>query len=205
MLLDPPGRSSLWRLGVDGAPINVNDNALNCGNYTTQWSLNGGKCGECGDAWNEERPRQNDEGGLYGRGIIGQTYTAGQVVRMTVQITANHLGYFIFKLCPKQSAGELVTQECLNSHNLTVINGDNTGLRFLVDQEDPNQMFFYPVVQLPEDVNCENCVIQWTYVTGNSWGNCQPTPAGFLCGQQEWFVNCADVRILPAQRFNRRR
>lgn len=85
---------------------------------------------------------------------------------MTVKITANHLGYFIFKLCPKRSAGELVTQDCLNSHNLTVVNGDSTGLRFLVDQDEPGQEYFYPVVQLPENVSCENCVIQWTYVTG---------------------------------------
>lgn len=129
----------------------------------TQWSLNGGRCGECGDPWNYERPRPNEEGGYYGRGIIGQTYVSGQIVRMTVQITANHYGFFIFKLCPKQSAQELVTQDCFNSHNLTIINGDSTGLRYLVEEEVE---FHFPVIQLPDDISCENCVIQWTYVTG---------------------------------------
>lgn len=141
---------------------------------------------------------------------------------MTVAITANHFGYFTFKLCPKQSASELVTQDCLNNYNLTVVNGDGTGLRYLVDEET---VYHYPIVKLPDDVSCDNCVIQWTYVTGkrlnchlilsflncnsviqgNSWGNCDPTPAGFLCGPQEWFVNCADVKILPTLRFNRRK
>lgn len=31
-LLDPPGRSSMWRYGF-AVPTNVNDNGLNCGGF----------------------------------------------------------------------------------------------------------------------------------------------------------------------------
>lgn len=42
-------------------------------------SINQGRCGECGDEWSLPRPRANDEGGIYGTGIIGQTYAQASV------------------------------------------------------------------------------------------------------------------------------
>ena len=113
--------------------------------------INQGRCGECGDTYSTPRPRLNDEGGDYGTGIIAQTYTEGsvsrslhsepelcrnlwihifqqwQAVRTVVNITANHLGYFEFRLCPKQSAEELVTQECLDRYPLEVIDYPGQG------------------------------------------------------------------------------
>ena len=41
--------------------------------------VNKGRCGECGDMWSIPRPRPNDEGGLYGTGLIARNYTAGEV------------------------------------------------------------------------------------------------------------------------------
>jgi hypothetical protein len=41
--------------------------------------VNQGRCGECGDIWSDPRPRQNDEGGLYGTGTIGRVYEQGSV------------------------------------------------------------------------------------------------------------------------------
>ena len=41
--------------------------------------MNQGRCGECGDEWSIPRPRQNDEGGKYGKGIIARNYTQGDV------------------------------------------------------------------------------------------------------------------------------
>jgi len=42
MILDPPGRSSMWRFGYD-VPTNYNDNSLNCGGLPvcTQLIFNG--------------------------------------------------------------------------------------------------------------------------------------------------------------------
>ena len=47
----------------------------------TQWYVNSGKCGVCGDPWSQPPPRDNEAGGLYGKGIITRTYTPGQVIR----------------------------------------------------------------------------------------------------------------------------
>jgi hypothetical protein len=83
-----------------------------------------------------------------------------QWIRMTVQLTSNHLGYFEFRLCPKQSADQLVTQECLDRHLLTLTDGST---RFFVTSETG---LFFPVAQLPSDVVCDHCVLQWRYTAG---------------------------------------
>ena len=75
------------------------------------------------------------------------------------------MGWFEFKLCPKASAEELVTQECLDKHLLTL--GDGT-TRFPVDKNIVGVMYQIPV-QLPSDVICENCVLQWYYRGGNTF------------------------------------
>ena len=80
-------------------------------------------------------------------GLIVQS---SQAIRIAVQITANHFGYFEFRLCPKQSAEELVTQECLNRHPLEVIDypgqgNDVTveGTRFTIGSAEG---FYFPMV-----------------------------------------------------------
>jgi hypothetical protein len=47
--------------------------------FQTQHGQNGGKCGECGDAYHLKRPREQEGGGKYGRGIIAGRYSAGDV------------------------------------------------------------------------------------------------------------------------------
>lgn len=188
-ILDPPSRSSLWRLGFPGAPVNYNDNSLFCGGFGKQYnSVNKGRCGECGDEWSLPRPRSQEEGGPYYKGIIGQRYKAGSLVRMTVMLTAGHMGYFEFKLCPKNSSSALVTQECFDRYPLTLI-GNTTRLPV------GGSGWYDAMVWLPAGVTCNNCVIQWTYTTGNSWGTCPDGSGQLGCGNQETFRNCADVSI----------
>lgn len=188
-LLDPPGRSSMWRLGFP-TPKNYDDNGLNCGGRSAQYnSINQGRCGECGDEWSLARPRSNDEGGHYGTGTIGQTYKSGSYIRVSVELTSSHLGYFEFRLCPKVSAGELVTQECLNRHLLQLSNGST---RYQVT--DFTTTWHDMMVKLPSGVTCDNCVIQWYYTTGNSPTVCNGVANSVDCNQ-ETFVNCADVAI----------
>ncbi|GFY55021.1 chitin-binding type-4 domain-containing protein [Trichonephila inaurata madagascariensis] len=76
-LMEPPSRSSMWRHGYD-TPKNYDDDGLYCGGMHTQWKINGGKCGVCGDPWHLEVPRPNENGGKYGNGIIVRTYKPGQ-------------------------------------------------------------------------------------------------------------------------------
>lgn len=82
------------------------------------------------------------------------------MVRLTVNITANHKGYFEFRLCPKESAHELVTQECLDRHLLKLQDGTT---RYFIGTE---ATLYYPIVQLPDGVACENCVLQWWWSAG---------------------------------------
>lgn len=83
------------------------------------------------------------------------------MVRIEVELTQSHLGYFEFKLCPKKSASELVTQACFDGHLLKLSDGST---RYAIKSYGTG--YFYPMVQLPADVYCDNCVIQWTYKAG---------------------------------------
>ncbi|KAK4001909.1 uncharacterized protein LOC123471061 [Daphnia magna] len=188
-MLDPPSRSSMWRLGFQ-TPKNYDDNGLNCGGRSVQHnSINKGRCGECGDEWSLPRPRANDEGGLYGTGTIGQTYKTGSYVRVSVELTSSHLGYFEFRLCPKRSAEELVTQECLDNYLLRLSDGST---RYQVP--DYTATWYDMLVKLPDGLTCDHCVIQWYYTTGNSPGLCGDGTNSVDCNQES-FVNCADVAI----------
>ena len=98
--------------------------------FKVQYNLNHGRCGICGDAFSDPSPRPNEAGGKYGRGIIARTYSQGDVITVTVRITANHLGYFTFKLCPNDNVKKEVTQECLDKHVLKVRNTERLNFFF---------------------------------------------------------------------------
>ena len=44
-----------------------------------QYDTQGGKCGICGDAYDEPQPRTHEIGGPYYKGIIVRNYAVGQV------------------------------------------------------------------------------------------------------------------------------
>lgn len=89
-LIEPPGRSSAWRYGFQ-TPPNYNDHELYCGGFARQ-QKNGGKCGECGDAFDLPEPRPNEYGGKYGLGVIVKKYDAASVITIRIELTASHLG-----------------------------------------------------------------------------------------------------------------
>ncbi|CAG2226630.1 unnamed protein product [Mytilus edulis] len=110
-LISPPGRSTMWRYGYN-TPKNYNDNQLYCGGFNKKWAVNGGKCGVCGDPWNEAH--DNEAGGKYANGIVTGHFKSGQTIAVKVQVTATHLGYFEFRLCPRNS------YNCDNNHNCCI-------------------------------------------------------------------------------------
>lgn len=133
-LMDPPSRNSMWRFGFYN-PVDVYDNELWCGglkglpnidtdrnreiinSFTVQWELNGGKCGVCGDPWNEPKPRSHEIGGIFANGKLVRQYTTGQVIDIEIELTSNHKGYFEMRLCPL--IGNVVnaeTEECFNKY-----------------------------------------------------------------------------------------
>ncbi|CAG7710000.1 unnamed protein product [Allacma fusca] len=194
MLWDPAGRQSLWRFEefkkYDPEP-NFTDNQLFCGGFQHQWETQGGKCGICGDPFNEPSPRAHEGGGLYGKGIIAKTYKSGSKVNITINLTAAHLGYFELKLCPHNNPLVPATQECLDQYPLQLVDG--SGSRFV----PPNRAAHYVLhVQLPQGVTCQQCVLQWHYNTGNSWGTDPDGSSGMGRGAQEVFRSCADIQIV---------
>lgn len=138
-LLEPPGRSSLWRFGFD-APPNYNDNELYCGGYTNQWVTNEGKCGICGDPYEDHQPRANEAGGTYGLGIIARDYTVGQVIDIYVQLTTNHKGWFEFRLCPNNDIHKIATQ-VIYKHFLLFIESQNQVIWFIFKCVSMNIIF----------------------------------------------------------------
>ncbi|XP_071110324.1 uncharacterized protein [Haliotis cracherodii] len=185
-LVEPPSRSSMWRYGFDN-PTNYNDHELYCGGFQRQWGVNGGKCGVCGDPWDGKR--ENEAGGKYANGIIARKYKPGETITVNVDLTANHLGYFQFRLCPHNSPQTPVKQECLDRHLLRHTDGSD---RFSVTTACRG--IYSMAVVLPANVTCSQCVLQWRYNTGNSWG-CDGPTCCVGCGPQEQFYGCADVAI----------
>lgn len=89
-LIEPPSRSSAFRYGFQ-TPPNYNDHELYCGGFARQ-QRNGGKCGECGDAWDMPEPRPNEHGGKYGQGVVVRRYNPGSEFIIRVELTASHMG-----------------------------------------------------------------------------------------------------------------
>jgi len=186
-LINPPARGSAWRVGFN-TPRDVTDNEENCGGFATQWDINGGKCGICGDPWNGKK--ENETPGKYASGTIVANYTQGQAINVEVKITANHKGWFEFKLCENNDPSKDKTQECFDRHLLEFTSG---GTRMEIGQG--NKLFRYQV-KLPAGVTCQQCILQWHYNAGNSWGNNPSTGRGCVgCGPQETFMGCADIAI----------
>ncbi|KAH8059359.1 hypothetical protein JL722_5382 [Aureococcus anophagefferens] len=152
----------------------------------------------------------------YGQTAPQVEWVAGSTVDLQALVTAHHLGWFEFRLCPMDAMGEVLTQECLNEHCPALAEFDARGFngagvpwgtcctdyapadkgggacsdpehnddRWMVPDGSTDTYYDMRYV-LPAGVTCEHCVLQWTYVTGNSVDNFP-----------EVFRNCADVRIV---------
>lgn len=191
-MMDPPARNSMWRLGYSN-PTNYNDNEVFCGGFGVQFLRNKGKCGVCGDNWADDQPRPHEGGGRYGQGVIGRRYTTGQNISILIDVTTNHQGWFITKLCPVDNPDQIVTQECFDQHVLPIAGTNND--KYYIPKDTPKTAMLEYEVTLPVGVTCSQCVIQWTWKSGNTWGTCKNGTEGMGCGDQEMFRNCADIQI----------
>ncbi|XP_026839378.1 uncharacterized protein LOC26526448 [Drosophila erecta] len=192
-LIEPPSRASAWRFGFE-TPPDYNDHELYCGGLNRQWKTNGGKCGECGDAWDVPEPRPHEHGGHWGQGLIVRSYLPGSKITIRVELTASHMGYFEFRICSNPNA----KQACLDKNVLLILNGYPSQPR-----KSDLDIRFYPrngsctyeiLAQLP-DFTCEHCVLQWRYVAGNNWGMCSDGNGAVGCGPQEEFRSCSDIAL----------
>merc|ERR1712117_359284 len=128
-------------------------------------------------------------GGKYGAGVIVRNYQAGQTIRISVDVTANHKGYFMFRLCQNPSPGVPATESCFSQNVLKMVGGSD---KFYIGSGTGTQSV---QVQLPVGVTCTTCVLQWKYVAGNNWGTCPDGSGQVGCGPQEEFRACADISI----------
>ncbi|KAB0791041.1 hypothetical protein PPYR_02841 [Photinus pyralis] len=190
-LIEPPSRASAWRYGFD-TPHNYNDHELFCGGFTRQWQANGGKCGVCGDAWDSKLPRAHEYGGTYGQGVIVRQYNVGSAINLRVELTASHMGYFTFSVCPDYKNA---SQECLDKHILKTLRPQDglamSDIRFY--PRDGSRVYEMKY-RLPK-LSCSHCLLQWRYIAGNNWGACPNGTEQVGCGPQEEFRACADITI----------
>ncbi|XP_069120050.1 uncharacterized protein [Argopecten irradians] len=179
-MLDPPGRSSMWRVGFN-TPVNFDDNGLNCGYKEQPLDFFRGNCGVCGDPSDQE-PKQNEAGGKYATGIISKYYKMGEVIDIQIDITTNDGGFFEFRLCENNDVSKPITRSCLKHVLVHPVTGET---------QYPVKKFKHNIavpVKLPENVTCSQCVLQWRYHTGKN-GKCK------TCVDQEEFYACSDIAI----------
>lgn len=155
-----------------------------------QWDSNGGKCGVCGDNYQDPTPRDHELGGMYGQGVIVKTYRSGGKLPVGVNITANHHGHFRFKICNLDKSKGVESNACFNKYRLRLTNGEE---RYVVPTFIPDT--YKLTLRIPKGLRCKHCVLQWTYVAGNNWGVCKNGTTGVGCGNQEHFRACSDIRI----------
>ncbi|XP_060063200.1 uncharacterized protein LOC132543699 [Ylistrum balloti] len=179
-MVDPPGRSSMWRLGF-ATPINFHDNRLNCGNRKQPLNFWSGNCGLCGDPRDQD-PKENEAGGKFATGIISKNYKKGAVISIKIQKLSNSEGFFEFRLCENNDVTKRITRDCLKH---LLVNPETGETRYPVSA--PVQ-YIDVSAKLPSDVTCSQCVLQWRYRTGSADENCE------TCEQQEFYA-CSDIAI----------
>uniref|UniRef100_A0A1L8E399 Putative chitin binding domain protein n=1 Tax=Nyssomyia neivai TaxID=330878 RepID=A0A1L8E399_9DIPT len=190
MVMNPVNRGSIWRLyGTGAADPDYNDNGNFCGGFYVQHSINGGKCGLCGNDFRDPMPRAHENGGKYGKGFVVANYPRGATIPVSVQITANHLGYFYLNLCNLDTYGR-ESEACFAAYSLKTSSGST---KYYLNSAAVGYYNF--TVTLPAGVSCKRCVLQWTYTTGNNWGYCDDGSGKLGCGDQENFRTCSDISI----------
>ncbi|KAL9952363.1 hypothetical protein ACROYT_G039609 [Oculina patagonica] len=186
-LIQPASRNAAWRYGFL-TPRQDTDNELNCGGFSVQWETNNGKCGVCGDPYHFKKGEAlYTHPGKYATGTITNTYTEGETIDVLVDVTSNHQGHFTF------SVGAIGTPPVTQAKLTHVLKQPNGASRWTIPSKK-NEVFTIKLV-LPKGLTCDHCVIQWWWKVANSWGCDAPNDCGMGKGEQETFVNCADIRI----------
>lgn len=103
-----------------------------------------------------------------------------QIIDIEVELTANHMGYFEVSLCPNNNPQVEADQECFDKHLLKVEDAEDN--KYIITDTEKKGTFTYRV-ELPPSVTCTQCVLQWTYYTGNMWGTCPNGTESLACGK----------------------
>jgi hypothetical protein len=152
-LTNPPARSTCWRQFPGKCIPEYTDTQMNCGGYDTQWNKNKGKCSVCGEDWSLAR-KQFSKGGPKYTGFIVRNYAHAQEIDIQVEVTANHLGWFEFRVCNMDGRSGDADEACLNKHVLRDRKGKS---RF--DIGSYVGFVNYKMV-LPTGLKCKHCLLQ---------------------------------------------
>lgn len=184
--MEPPARNTMWRFGFPTKP-NYEDSELFCGGIKVQWEDNGGRCGNCGDAFNSIR--EHETGGFYANNVTVRHFYPGSAIDVFIDIVANHGGIFNFEMCWRNSFNEKETESCFEK--LQLVDGRS---EYLLDfNSGPGKRIIQ--VKLPKDRTCDKCVLRWHWKSGNNWGRCADGSHQVGCGPQETYRNCADIAV----------
>jgi hypothetical protein len=198
----PAARTSAFLLGFTNVPADYNDFQQNCGGYEKKVALKGA-CGICGDAADANPKDSEGPNGKYATGTIVKTYKSGETIDVEIEMQANHMGWFWFKLCPVSGTAE-ATQSCLDSHKLEIVSapsalGSDKTVWKIPDQNAQGGSIYKFKVKLPS-ITCERCVLQWDWLCANRPnGNLAMCDNNVInpsnCAMQETFRGCADIKI----------
>ena len=78
-------------------------------------------------------------------------------------MTANHKGYFEFRLCNLDGWESDATEQCLNK---TLLKAENSleDKHYITTNESVTTLSYN--LKLPPNFACNHCVLQWHWVTG---------------------------------------
>ncbi|GAB4823517.1 hypothetical protein N2152v2_010563 [Parachlorella kessleri] len=154
-------------------------------------------------------------GGIYGPAGIQASYAPGQIIAISLLITAQHGGRHMFHICPSTD----VNEACFAANILQ--RADGTG-PFTWTPTEPNSGAALPPsgyqpsgtllgetgqiytfeYKLPDGLACAACTLQWWWTTtnscdmdGNPFGAKGMTPCTEQGPFPEEFMNCADISI----------
>ncbi|GBP08963.1 hypothetical protein EVAR_78326_1 [Eumeta japonica] len=203
-VLAPVGRASAWRLGFPSEP-NYDDDGLNCGGFSHQWDVNGGKRSltqivshinpttlelvnpviSSGKGWTSIMKGQ-PKCGICGDAFdlaeprpheLGGRYGQGFIVE-------HYKAGSVFEATIELSAyhrGYWEFKICPDPQD----NGQECFDNYVLELEEGGTKY-YPVgsatyvlnYRLPVGLECEHCVLQWRYTAGNNWGICEDGTQG---------------------------
>ena len=85
-------------------------------------------------------------------------------------MVANHKGFFVFRLCPNNNPKKAPIEDCFTHYPLKFANGEEIYMVERLVQGSGGIFLGERIeleVKLPEGLECWQCILQWTWVTGN--------------------------------------
>ncbi|QQP48791.1 Putative LOC100159027, partial [Caligus rogercresseyi] len=101
----------------------------------------------------------------------------GSLIPVIIDVSANHLGHFVFKICPNNNIYLDPPQSCFEKYILKT--GPGTA-HYKVKPGLYGLTLLY--LRLPPRLSCRQCILQWTYVGGNNWGICPNGTSAWAAG-----------------------